>query len=403
MDNKKNGIPKLRFPGFTGAWEQRKLGEIGKVFTGNTPSTKNTENWTTDKSIGHVWITPTDINNNIMFDSERYLSDKGWSQARVVPKNSVLITSIASIGKNAINGVEVAFNQQINALVVQKNNPYFILTLMNKEKQRFESLAGQTATPIINKSTFSSFMVKIPSETEQKHIGYFFNQLDSLIALHQRKLEHLQEQKKGLLQKMFPKNGETVPEVRFPGFTDAWEQRKFNRIFIKNIEKNKGQYTFDKTISIATMHFKKEGNGASKSSLAGYKVLRVGDIAFEGHTSKKFKYGRFVMNDIGDGIMSPRFSALRPVEEISVSFWKQYIHYEPIMRKILVRSTKSGTMMNELVINDLYKESILVPSTEEQKKIGAFFNQLDSLITLHQRKLEHLELMKKGLLQQMFV
>ncbi|EGM52714.1 putative restriction modification system DNA specificity subunit [Ligilactobacillus salivarius GJ-24] len=169
------------------AWEQRKLGEIGKVFTGNTPSTKNTENWTTDKSIGHVWITPTDINNNIMFDSERYLSDKGWSQARVVPKNSVLITSIASIGKNAINGVEVAFNQQINALVVQKNNPYFILTLMNKEKQRFESLAGQTATPIINKSTFSSFMVKIPSETEQEQIGEFFKQLDSLIALHQRK------------------------------------------------------------------------------------------------------------------------------------------------------------------------------------------------------------------------
>ena len=201
----KNGevVPEVRFPGFTDAWEQRKLGEIGKVFTGNTPSTKNTENWTTDKSIGHVWITPTDINNNIMFDSERYLSDKGWSQARVVPKNSVLITSIASIGKNAINGVEVAFNQQINALVVQKNNPYFILTLMNKEKQRFESLAGQTATPIINKSTFSSFMVKIPSETEQEQIGEFFKQLDSLIALHQRKLEHLELMKKGLLQQMF--------------------------------------------------------------------------------------------------------------------------------------------------------------------------------------------------------
>lgn len=201
----KNGetVPEVRFPGFTDAWEQRKLGEIGKVFTGNTPSTKNTENWTTDKSIGHVWITPTDINNNIMFDSERYLSDKGWSQARVVPKNSVLITSIASIGKNAINGVEVAFNQQINALVVQKNNPYFILTLMNKEKQRFESLAGQTATPIINKSTFSSFMVKIPSETEQEQIGEFFKQLDFLITLHQRKLEHLELMKKGLLQQMF--------------------------------------------------------------------------------------------------------------------------------------------------------------------------------------------------------
>ena len=196
-------IPEVRYKSFSAAWEQRKLGEIGKVFTGNTPSTKNTENWTTDKSIGHVWITPTDINNNIMFDSERYLSDKGWSQARVVPKNSVLITSIASIGKNAINGVEVAFNQQINALVVQKNNPYFILTLMNKEKQRFESLAGQTATPIINKSTFSSFMVKIPSETEQEQIGEFFKQLDSLIALHQRKLEKLKQLKKFLLQNMF--------------------------------------------------------------------------------------------------------------------------------------------------------------------------------------------------------
>ncbi len=195
--------PEVRYKNFSDTWEQRKLGEIGKIFTGNTPSTKNTENWTTDKSIGHVWITPTDINNNIMFDSERYLSDKGWSQARVVPKNSVLITSIASIGKNAINGVEVAFNQQINALVVQKNNPYFILTLMNKEKQRFESLAGQTATPIINKSTFSSFMVKIPSETEQEQIGEFFKQLDSLIALHQRKLKKLKQLKKFLLQNMF--------------------------------------------------------------------------------------------------------------------------------------------------------------------------------------------------------
>lgn len=201
--DKNSKQPVLRFKGFHDDWEQRKLGEIGKVFTGNTPLTKNTENWTTDKSIGHVWITPTDINKNIMFDSERYLSDKGWSQARVVPKNSVLITSIASIGKNAINGVEVAFNQQINALVVQKNNPYFILTLMNKEKQRFESLAGQTATPIINKSTFSSFMVKIPSETEQKQIGDFFKQLDFLITLHQRKQNHLKLLKKSLLQQMF--------------------------------------------------------------------------------------------------------------------------------------------------------------------------------------------------------
>ena len=179
--------PKRRFPGFTGAWEQRKLGDMGNVITGNTPSTKDKSNWTTDKNKGHIWITPTDINRKVLFDSERYLSDKGWLKARKIPKNSVLITSIASIGKNAINGIDAAFNQQINALILQNNNYYFVLSLMDKEKKRFEALAGQTATPIINKSTFSSFQLQIPSENEQNKIGNFFKKIDNLITLHQRK------------------------------------------------------------------------------------------------------------------------------------------------------------------------------------------------------------------------
>ena len=404
MDNKKNGIPKLRFPGFTGAWEQRKLGEIGKVFTGNTPSTKNTENWTTDKSIGHVWITPTDINNNIMFDSERYLSDKGWSQARVVPKNSVLITSIASIGKNAINGVEVAFNQQINALVVQKNNPYFILTLMNKEKQRFESLAGQTATPIINKSTFSSFMVKIPSETEQEQIGEFFKQLDSLIALHQRKLEHLQEQKKGLLQKMFPKNGETVPEVRFPGFTDAWEQRKLGEVAdIFDGTHQTPKYTdsgikFVSVENIATLETEKyisqkayESEYSNKQAEKGDVLMtRIGNIGTPKLIEKDEPLAYYVTlallkpknidsNFLAWGISSPK---------VQRNIWKLTLHI---------------AFPKKINLGEINQVSISIPSINEQKKIGDFFKQLDSLIALHQRKLDHLELMKKGLLQQMFV
>ena len=401
MDNKKNGIPKLRFPGFTGAWEQRKLGEVADIFDGTHQTPKYT-----DSGIKFV-----SVENIATLETEKYISQKAYESEysnKQAEKGDVLMTRIGNIGTPKLIEKDEPLAYYVTlALLKPKNidSNFLAWGISSPKVQRnIWKLTLHIAFPKkINLGEINQVSISIPSINEQKKIGDFFKQLDSLIALHQRKLEHLQEQKKGLLQKMFPKNGETVPEVRFPGFTDAWEQRKFNRIFIKNIEKNKGQYTFDKTISIATMHFKKEGNGASKSSLAGYKVLRVGDIAFEGHTSKKFKYGRFVMNDIGDGIMSPRFSALRPVEEISVSFWKQYIHYEPIMRKILVRSTKSGTMMNELVINDLYKESILVPSTEEQKKIGAFFNQLDSLITLHQRKLDHLELMKKGLLQQMFV
>ncbi|MDT2622787.1 restriction endonuclease subunit S [Enterococcus hirae] len=198
-------------------------------------------------------------------------------------------------------------------------------------------------------------------------------------------------------------SNDTQPEIRFSGFTEDWEERKFGLLFEKNLEKNKNsEFDASRTISIATMHFKEEGNGAAESSLATYKVLRVGDIAYEGHTSKQFSFGRFVLNDIGDGIMSPRFTTLRPTSERPISFWKQYIHYEPIMRHLLVRSTKNGTMMNELVIPDLEKESLLVPSESEQKQIGAFFDKLDETITLHQRKLDLLKETKKGFLQKMF-
>ena len=192
------------------------------------------------------------------------------------------------------------------------------------------------------------------------------------------------------------------PKIRFKGFTKDWEQRKFSELYEKNLEKNTGLISYDKTISIATMTYNDEGNGASDESLKTYKVLRVGDLAFEGHTNKNFRYGRFVANDIGIGIMSPRFSALRPIEDMPVSFWKYYIHYEPIMRRVLVNATKAGTMMNELVITDFMKQSIGVPSVEEQKRIGDYFSNLDHLITLHQRKCEQTKKLKKYMLQKMF-
>ncbi|MBZ5998488.1 restriction endonuclease subunit S [Leuconostoc gasicomitatum] len=193
-----------------------------------------------------------------------------------------------------------------------------------------------------------------------------------------------------------------TPKLRFPGFTDDWEQRKLGDLYKKNLERNKDQFKADKTISIASMRFKPEGNGASESSLSTYKVLREGDIAFEGHKSKQFSFGRFVVNDIGNGIMSPRFTTLRPSQQIPIKFWKQYINYEPIMKYPIVNSTKLGTMMNELVMNDFLKQTILVPSIAEQEIIGSFFKQLDNLITLHQRKLSDVKKLKAGMLQKMF-
>lgn len=195
---------------------------------------------------------------------------------------------------------------------------------------------------------------------------------------------------------------QNTPEIRFEGFTDPWEQRKFSDMYVVNNERNVNcELGYDRTLSIATMTFN-GGNGAADDSLSNYKVIRVGDIAFEGHTNKVHAYGRFVLNDAGDGLMSPRFSCLRPIVEQRYSFWKYYIPREESMRPILVNATKNGTMMNELVPDDLMHESILVPCLAEQEVIGNSFSQLDHVITLHQRKHDKLCTLKKSMLDKMF-
>ncbi|WP_025023027.1 restriction endonuclease subunit S, partial [Ligilactobacillus hayakitensis] len=181
-----------------------------------------------------------------------------------------------------------------------------------------------------------------------------------------------------------------------------WEQRKFGDVFQKNSEKNNFQFSKEKTITIASMKFNENGNNAAEESLKNYKVLRIGDIAFEGHANKKFKFGRFVLNDIGAGIMSPRFSTLRPVFNINIKYWKYYIHNDHIMKTKLVKSTKLGTMMNELVTQEFLNQTFKEPQKIEQEKIGNILFLLDKNITLHQRKLELLKQNKKFFLQKMF-
>ena len=194
-----------------------------------------------------------------------------------------------------------------------------------------------------------------------------------------------------------------VPQIRFKGFTDPWEQRKLGELYRKNEERNDDGLGPESTLSVATMTYSTEGNGAAESSLPNYKRVRPGDIAFEGHTNKEFAFGRFVLNDAGQGIMSPRFSCLRPIVAQDFQFWKRHIHRESSMRRVLINSTKSGTMMNELVVEEFFDQSLPVPSLSEQRAIGALFSRLDSLITLHQRELETLKNVKKALLEKMFV
>ena len=192
------------------------------------------------------------------------------------------------------------------------------------------------------------------------------------------------------------------PKIRFKGFDDDWEQRKFSELYARSSEKNDGSVGMDKNITVATMQFKNDVKVSSAEYLKTYYTFNVGDIAFEGHQSKEFRYGRFVENDIGNGIVSHIFAVFRPIQEYDLYFWKYAINNEALMQRTLARSTKASTMMHDLVTNDFLNETFLVPSVDEQEQIGAFLNELDQLITLHQRKCDETKKLKKYMLQKMF-
>lgn len=224
-----NKTPAVRFIGFAEDWEQRKLGDLGTITTGSTPSTAIPDYYSDD---GIVWVTPTDICENITFESARKLSDLGQQVGRVVPKNTILVTCIASIGKNTMLGNTGSFNQQINGLTPNENecDPYFLLTESALWSAKMKSSVAAGTMQIVNRTEFSELKTWLPSLIEQQAISDFFRQLDHLITLHQRKYDKLTNVKKSMLEKMFPKNGSNVPEIRFKGFTDAWEQRKLGEV-----------------------------------------------------------------------------------------------------------------------------------------------------------------------------
>ena len=184
------------------SWEQRKLGELGTITTGSTPSTSIPDYYSDD---GIVWVTPTDICENITFESARKLSDLGQQVGRVVPKNTILVTCIASIGKNTMLGNTGSFNQQINGLTPNENecDPYFLLTESALWSAKMKGSAAAGTMQIVNRTEFSELKTWLPSLIEQQAISDFFRQLDNLITLHQRELEKLQNIKKSMLEKMF--------------------------------------------------------------------------------------------------------------------------------------------------------------------------------------------------------
>ena len=167
----------------------------------------------------------------------------------------------------------------------------------------------------------------------------------------------------------------------------SWEQRKFSELYEKVSRKNDLTYGKDDIISVANMYFKADSYITDESYLLTYNIFELGDIAFEGNKSKNYAHGRFVENTIGNGIVSHVFDVFKPImKPYDLQFWKYAINNEQLMGGILLRSTKASTMMTNLVANDFLQETFLVPVYPEQQKIGAFFQELDRLITLHQRK-----------------
>ena len=404
--------PQLRFEGFTDDWEERKLGELSNIVGGGTPSTSNSEYWDGDID----WYAPAEIGEQrYVSKSKKTITELGLkkSSARILPVGTVLFTSRAGIGNTAILGKEATTNQGFQSIVPNPNklDSYFIYSRTN-ELKRYGEVTGTGSTFVeVSGKQMSKMPIMIPELSEQKKIGSFFEQLDNTIALHQRKLDLLKEQKKDFLQKMFPKNGEKVPELRFAGFADDWEERKLGDL-VTSFEYglNASAKSFDGThkyiritdIDDSSRKFNSQSLTSPDidlSSADNYK-LKNGDILF---ARTGASVGKSYIYADSDGLVYYAGFLIRARIKSGVDSNFVFQHtltssYENFIRVTSQRSGQPGVNAKEYSTFE-----ISVPSYEEQRKIGSFFKQLDDTITLHQRKLDLLKEQKKGFLQKMFV
>ncbi|WP_376716103.1 restriction endonuclease subunit S [Enterococcus gallinarum] len=406
--------PQLRFEGFTDDWEERKLKELGDIQTGNTPPTSDSDNYSLD---GVLWVTPTDIKSLVISNTAKKLSQVGVTKARIAKAGSILVTSIASIGKNTLLRMDAGFNQQINSLTpTSENDSYFLLTQSEKWSEKMKQTAASATMQIVNKTDFSNISTYVPvHKEEQEKIGSFFKQLDDTIALHQRKLDLLKEQKKGYLQKMFPKNGAKVPELRFAGFADDWEERKLKDIFdihtdfVSNgsFQALKDNVKLYKTENYAYMiRLQDASNNWSGPWLytdkQGFDFLSKSMVYKDDILmSDRGTIGKFFLVPQLDKPMTLSSNAvlLRSTKNDN-NFIYYMLNTSNISNQIIVRTTPGVQPM--ISKTEFKKINTRIPNIQEQQKIGSFFKQLDNTIALHQLKLDLLKEQKKGFLQKMF-
>ena len=398
-DSVKKKVPELRFTGFTDDWEERKLAEFTTSFSGGTPSAGNSSYYKGDIP----FIRSGEINSD---KTELFLTEDGLknSSAKMVSVGDILYALYgATSGEVGISQINGAINQAILAIrPIGGYSSHFIMQWLRLQKQKIIDKYLQGGQGNLSGSIIKNLILNVPNFEEQQKIGSFFKQLDDTIALHQRKLDLLKEQKKGFLQKIFPKNGSKVPELRFAGFADDWEQRKAGDIF-KNVS-DKG-YS-DLPVLSASQELgmiRRDEIGIDikydEASTKNYKRVQPGQFVIH---LRSFQ-GGFAWSDI-EGITSPAYTVLdyKEPNRYNSDFWKIVLTSPTFITRLetVTYGIRDGRSIS---YTDFSSLKLTAPSLAEQQQIGAFFAHLDTLISLHQRKLDLLKEQKKGFLQKMFV
>ena len=399
----KQNKPAIRFKGFTDAWEQRKLSEIaGKVTEKNT-GLQYVETLTNSAEFGI-------ISQRDFFDHD--ISKLGSLDGYYIVRNEDFVYNpristsapVGPINRNKLGRTGVMSPLYTVFRPHDIDTTYLEHFFKCGYWYSFMNFNGDSGARSdrfsIKDDVFFQMPIPVPHIEEQRKIGLFLTQLDHLITLHQRKYDKLQVLKKAMLEKMFPKNGSSVPEIRFKGFTDAWEQRKLGEVFEEYSEKNheelppltiiQGGGTIRRDESERSLQY-------DKSSLSNYKMVNKDDFIVH---LRSFEGGLEKANS--QGIISPAYHTFHG-ENVDSRFYYAYFRSKNFINKDLkphVYGIRDGRSID---IEGMKTIKIPCTSYAEQKSIGDFLTTLDHLITLHQRELEKLQNIKKSMLEKMFV
>lgn len=385
--------PSLRFKGFDNDWEQRKLGDYITIISGDAPSKFDEGNEL------YVKVDDLNCNSKYVIDSKNKVAlhesiNKALEGSVVFPKRGAAIMT----NKVRILADDCYIDTNLMALSSNKIDSEFLYNIISKEG--LYKIADTSTIPQINNKHIEPYEVLLPRLDEQRTIGKFFKDVDNFITLHQRKLEKLQNLKKAMLEKMFPKNGAKVPEIRFKGFTNDWEQRKLGAIFEEYSDKGHPNL-FALTIIQGGGTIRRDDSDRNlqydKKNLANYKKVETGDFivhlrSFEGGLEKATT----------SGIISPAYHTFHG-EGTDSRFYYCYFRSERFINHDLkphVYGIRDGRSID---IEGMKTINIPWTKVEEQKAIGNYIDCLDNLLTLHQCKLEKLQNLKKAMLEKMFI